>query len=228
MGDEAGIKSNLCVICQEENNDDLHECQSGIPKLIEYGSLFGLEVLKSHLIVQQEENSSVKIHVKCQKNIGNFIRKRTANPDYTLGNQSKISKMTTRKSIDRFNWKEHCFFCGDECHVDPKHPDRIPIFSASILHYRESILGYCESRKDLWAAEVKRRVMNCIDLVQAEARYHDDCRIMFTGTGVSSSRPKGKPLNSTQQNNFEICAIGWKLKASYIPRCGIFKVVPIF
>ena len=163
--------------------NDLRECQSGIPKLIEYGSLFGLELLKPYLTVQQEENSSVKIRVKCQKNVENSIRKRKANPDYTLGNQSKIAKMTIRKSIDTFKWKEHCFFCCDECHVDPKHPDRRPIFSIYFLHYRESMLGYCECRKDSWATEVKRQVINGIDLGQA--RYHDDCRTKFTGTGVS-------------------------------------------
>jgi hypothetical protein len=61
------------------------------------------------------------------------------------------------------------------------------------LHYRDSILGYCESRNDSWAEDVKRRVINCNDLVQAEARYHDDCRIEFTGASVSSIKPKGRP-----------------------------------
>lgn len=204
IDEEEDIQRNLCAICQEENDNELRECQSGIPTLIEYGRLFGLEKLKTYLITRQEENSSVKIHAQCQKNIGNSIRKRKANPDYTLDIRSKISKRTTRNSIETFNWKEHCFFCGDECHVDPKHPDRRQIFNVRYLHYRENILRYCESRKDSWAEEVKLRLINCIDLVQAEARYHDDCRTKFTERGVSSKAQKGRPHNSTQQNNFEI------------------------
>ena len=84
MNDEVDIKNTLCVICQEENDDGLRECQSGIPKLIEYGRLFGLKILKSYLLAQQKENSSVKVHINCQKNVGNLIRKKKANPDYQI------------------------------------------------------------------------------------------------------------------------------------------------
>eukprot|EP00795_Rhopilema_esculentum_P010571 gene10571-19306_t len=39
----------------------------------------------------------------------------------------------------------------------------------------------CKSRQyDFRAEEVKRRVINCVDLVQEEALYHDDCRVRFT------------------------------------------------
>jgi len=167
---------------------------------------------------------SVKIHGQCQKNVGNSIRKRKANPSITLGNQSKIAKMTTRKSIDTFNWKEHCLFCGEECHIDTKHPERRPIFEATFLHYRDSILGYCESRNDSGAEDVKRRVINCIDLVQAEGRYQDDCRIKFTGASVSSIKPKGRLQIQHSKLIAKSCAIGLKQKASYIPLLNYMSI----
>ena len=50
-----------------------------------------------------------------------------------------------------------------------------------ILEIRETILKICNSRKeDRWALEVHRGIINCIDLVQEEAQYHDDFCTKFT------------------------------------------------
>ena len=74
--EEKNLDSSLCVICQkDEDTDGLHECSSGIPKLIEYGALFGLKLLVSYLNAKQNEGSPVKIDANCQDNIGNTIRK---------------------------------------------------------------------------------------------------------------------------------------------------------
>ena len=204
---ETNIDSSLCVTCQkDENTDGLRECSSGISKLVEYGTFFGLSILTTHLNSKQSEGSHVKIHVSCQKNIGNSIRKRKANQDNSEKSY-KAAKIATRSSIKGFNWKEHCFFGGKECKEDKKHPDRRPVYQVTFLHYRETILKICNSREeDPWASEVKRRIINCIDLVQEEARYHDDCRAKFTSGKPEkvSSQQKGRPQNNIQQCNFEI------------------------
>ena len=98
-----------------------------------------------------------------------------------------------------------CFFCGKECKEDKKHPDRTPIYKVTFLHYRETILKIFNSRKeDPWTLEVKRQIIN--DLVQEEARYHDDCRAKFTSGKPEkvSSQQKGRPHNKVHQSNFEI------------------------
>ena len=207
MDNDESINSSLCVICQEENPDGLRDCQSGIPKLIEYANIFNFVSLTAHLISRQQEHCSVKIHINCQKNLGNSIRKRKANPEFNFRNKHEIPKKLTRSSLDTFIWKEHCLFCGSQCREDPKHPGRRPVFRVTLLHYKETILDMCESRQDdSWAEEVKRRVINCVDLVQEEAQYHDDCRVRFTvGTKSDSSTPKskGRPNNSAQQQHFQ-------------------------
>ena len=74
--EEKNLDSSLCVICQkDEDTYGWHECSSGIPKLIEYGVLFGLELLVSYLNAKQNERSHVKIDANCQENIGNTIWK---------------------------------------------------------------------------------------------------------------------------------------------------------
>ena len=98
---ETNIDSSLCVIWQkDENTDGLRECSSGISKLIEYGTVFGLSILTTHLNSKQSEGSHVKIHVSCQKNIGNSIRKRKANPDNSEKSY-KEAKLATRSSIKK-------------------------------------------------------------------------------------------------------------------------------
>ena len=60
-----------------------------------------------------------------------------------------------------------------------KNPERRPVYNVTFLHYRDNILAHCDSRNDAWSETVKRRVLGCIDLVQAEAKYHDNCRVLF-------------------------------------------------
>ena len=193
-----------------QNTDGLSECSSGIPKLIEYRTLFGLTLLASYLDTKQNEGSHVKIHAICQKNIGNSIRKTKANPENSEKHY-KVAKIATRSSIEGFNWEEQCFFCGKEFKEDKKHPEKKRpsikkifkenLYQTTFLHYRETILIIFNSRKeDPWVLGVKRQIINCIDLVQEEERYHDDCRAKFTSGKPEkvSSQQKGRPQNNIQ------------------------------
>ena len=89
----------------------------------------------------------VKICATCQKNIGNSILKRRANPE-NLEKHHKVARIATSSSIEGFNRKEKCFFCGKECKEDKKHPDRRPIYEVTFLHNRETILKIYNSRKE--------------------------------------------------------------------------------
>jgi len=194
------MNAQLCIICQDKNEFGLRECKSGISTLIEYAKVFEHDELRSYLVEKEERKEAVLIHKDCQKNTGNAMRKRKRD-----GNKSeagtKQQKLSTRKSIDTFDWKTQCFFCGDVCEKDEKHPDRRTIFSVTFLHYRETILKFCDCRKDDWASEVKRRVLNCFDLVHAEAKYHDDCRKFFTESYQNRENHDQKEDQQTTPSN---------------------------
>ena len=85
-----------------------------------------------------------------------------------------------RSSLSHFNWRECCFFCGEEIKIDLKHPNRNkPVFEAVTLTFRTSIWQLCEKRNDSWAETVKIRLNDCIDLPAAEGIYHKTCQVKF-------------------------------------------------
>ena len=186
---EKYINEEHCVICQKQDNVGLRQLK--------------LEVLGSHLSEKQKENKSVLIHINCQRQVGNIMRKRKRAGDCVAEVASKVSKVSTRKSVDSFNWKVDCLFCGKPFIADKKHPERRLVFNVTFLHYRETILKYYSNRRnDKWSEDVKRRVLSCNDLVHEEARYHDDCRKLFThpkNTETSSPRLAGRPRKQVEQ-----------------------------
>ena len=65
--------------------------------------------------------------------------------------------------------------CGKAAVVDVRHPERVKVRRVSTIPMRSSVLECCKERGDKWATEVEKRVLACIDLVAAEAVYHDLC-----------------------------------------------------
>jgi len=123
-GNGENFDNLLCVVCQSNDTNGMRQCLSGISTLIDYSVVCGLEKLASYLSEKQERNEGVKIHIACQRSIGNTLRKKRANVDDGGGCSAKVAKRTTRGSVEMFNWKEHCFFCGKICKLDKKHLDR--------------------------------------------------------------------------------------------------------
>ena len=62
---------------------------------------------------------------------------------------------------------------------DARHPERQPVHKVSTIPMRCNLLECCRDRGDLWASEVENRLQGCIDLVAAEAVYHDNCLTNF-------------------------------------------------
>ena len=180
--EETNINSSLCLIFEkDEETDALQECSSGIPKLIEYGALFGLTLLISYLDTKQNEGLYIFKYMQLLRRILEILFEKEEQEKH-----QKVARIATRLSIEGFNWKEQCFFCG-------KHPGRRPIHQVTFLHYRETILKSYNSRnEDPWNLKVKRRIINCIDLVQEEARHHDYCHIKFTS---------GKPHRNKKEDH---------------------------
>ena len=84
----------------------------------------------------------------------------------------------------------------------PKNPKRKDWHLASTFDTRESILKKCEARieeeNDPLALQIKTRIMDCIDLIAAEARYHKACSLKFhtKKTLDSSNTQKGRRPNT--------------------------------
>ena len=119
--------------------------------------------------------------------------------------------VSTRKSVDIFNWKVDCLFCGKPWITDNKYPKTRLVFSVTFVYYREIILKYCSNLCNYkWSENVKWRVVSCNDLIHEEAR----CRKLFTRskiTEASSPRLAGRPRKLSKRISLD-CANGWKVK----------------
>ena len=76
------FEDSFFVMCQDEDVNDLRDCKNGIETLIEYSNPFNLNHLSPHLSTKLQKESIVKVRKKCQKNVGNLIRKRKADPTF--------------------------------------------------------------------------------------------------------------------------------------------------
>ena len=149
---------------------------------------------------------SIRLNLPCEKQVGNIMCKRKKAGNCVAEVASKVSKVSTRKSVDSINWQVNCLFCGKPCTADKKNPERRLVFNVTFLHYRETILKYCSNRRnDKWSEDVKRKILSCNDLVHEDSRYHDDCQKHFThlkNTEASSPRLGGKSRREVQQEDF--------------------------
>ena len=77
-----------------------------------------------------------------------------------------------------FDWKKDCMLCGKSAETDARHPER-QVHRVATIPLCEKILECCRKRGDMWALEIQDRLHGCIDLVAAEAVYHDSCFSRF-------------------------------------------------
>ena len=91
--------SDICESLRSLNIDnvnDLRDCKNGIETLVEYNNLFNLNHLSSHLPKKLQE--VLKVQKKCQKNVGNLIRKRKAVKQVSVA-QTIVNAVKPRSSI---------------------------------------------------------------------------------------------------------------------------------
>ena len=141
---------------------------------------------------------SSKLHVKRK------LQKKTA--------EEPAVKRKRRSSMNEFNWKKHCLFCGKKCQVlkDPKNPSRWreaylrrTSFGDQRQNYKETLLKICNERQDAWGDEVFIRLHDTralSDLHASDARYHEDCRKSFTGKRAKNSSMSDKKVVDTAFN----------------------------
>ena len=112
--------------------------------------------------------------MQCIRRYDQKCAKDNAEPDQV--NEPKL----LRSSTPSFNWKLHCFFRSELCHIDPKCKDsKKKTMRVATLVIRESVLEPCSKRGDEWGLDVHSRLMTCNDLVAEEAVYHTICHVNF-------------------------------------------------
>ena len=189
-----------CVVCQEDKNEALSNCKSGITSFIEYAKQSKKTSLENHLEtikIGRKTNQNVppvKYHRSCQRNMWNDTYKDER--DEAEAPTVKKSKTATRSSLDQFDWKTNCMFCGKTCKIDEKHPERVhDVHRCEYKGYRDVVLEQCQLIDDEEARVIGHRVRSCSDFVAAEARYHTSCRGQFNlkVKTKSSASKKGRP-----------------------------------
>ena len=116
--------------------------------------------------------------------------------------EAPASKQRRRSDTPKFDFMEHCLFCGEPCDLnkDYKNPGRWrQAFLCRTAErgeqqtFKQSILDVCNAHQDEIGQTVKMRVLAGVsDLHAADARYHDDCRKAFMSprSVASASRPQ--------------------------------------
>jgi len=139
---------------------------------------------------QRGETSCYRVQHDCRRNYTSKRRYEQQQAANNLRDTEPSSSKMLRSSSQAFNWKTHCFFCGETCNLD-KNAHRV-----ETLEIRDSILYQCKARADAWAIEVQGCLTNCCDLVAEEALYHKNCHRNFYCSYVYSV--PGRPTDNVK------------------------------
>lgn len=173
------FQKDCCVICKLgfEDENPVHMTKKGILTLIDYSAMHGRDDLHTYLneCIGTDPIEAVVVHSKCCRL---FTDKRRL--DLCSSDAKGPSPKQLRSSSLPFNWKENCMLCGKSAVIDTKHPERQRVHKVFTIPMRCHLLECCKERGDLWGSEVENRLQGCIDLVAAEAVYHDACFSKFT------------------------------------------------
>ena len=163
---------------------------------------YATELELSDLCQRTTDATVARIHSYCRTLLRNEIQKRKNSSKH-----NELPKKSLRLSLEQgLDWKQNCFCCGQLCLIAERYPERNGSHLVETLHFREKLLPlYTGNEADNERSEVFNRLINCIDLAQAEARCHDKCRIRFFSTSLSAavSDKKGRPVNDTRMYYFE-------------------------
>ena len=124
-----------------------------------------------------EDSRNVKHHKQCQRRVNNENRERSiTSTDFQAEKESSKEKML-RSSLEPFDWKDNCLFCGKLCQRDSKYPERSDFHET--LRFKNDVLSACQKRADAVSRKLSLRVSTWSDLVAEEACYHNSCRSTF-------------------------------------------------
>ena len=200
---EGKLHDLCCIKCRDPilRHEKLTTVEKGLDKLIDYFKTIE-EDMVGMLLKRQESGKVIRIHRDCQKSIYNELKRKPTLSGEEI--QRKLQKLVGRRSKQaQFNWKKQCMFCEKECVSDVNHPGRVNWRRVQVLSMRDTLLKICNARNDAFSRNVEMKLLDCIDLVAAEARYHHHCRSEFKPRPSPSATP-GRPLNQERMRNFDM------------------------
>ena len=122
-------------------------------------------------------------------------------------NTNNPPSVSLRSSTVDFNFRTHCFLCGNFVTDREKLNKKVSYVSCKNKNVDNSILKVVDERKDDWSIEVKGRLAVVNDLRAEDSLYHVRCNSYFR-TGKSnpmsqdSQRKRGRPADSEKEVAF--------------------------
>ena len=176
----SAFKMDCSIICKLgfENVETVHVTKKEILTLINYSEKHGRDDLHTYLNQNMSTDpiEAVLVHPNCHRD---FIDKKRLGFHSHVLDVEVPSVKRLQFSLLPFNWKEGCMFCGKSAIFDTQHLKRRVHKVSSIPMHCNLLLECCKEKGDLWASEVENHLQGCIDLVAAEAVYHDSTLTKF-------------------------------------------------
>ena len=203
----SGHSDQYCIICRTDFDEAsvkgkrIKATAKGLTTLMRFSEMRGDAQLRDLLLCQPTE---VYYHYECQKEYTNerLFQQQKRRNDAAVADV--VSSKSLRSSVSLFEWKEHCFFCGQSAIFDDRHPERSDTWCVRTVEMREKVLAKCRDRNDQWALQVSGRLETCIDLAAADAIYHRHCfRSFYAGRSADAVGKTGKSTDEEKLRAFE-------------------------
>ena len=127
--------------------------------------------LNEYLLVPHE---NVIAHISCHKA---YTNKKICEQLERHAEEAahEVQPKVLRSATVSFDWKQHCFLCGQSAVGVSGRPLQGEVSSAMTIELRDNLLKICSDRNDEWSIEVQSRLHMCSDLPAAEGIYHRSC-----------------------------------------------------
>ena len=195
-GDQSNDIGSRWTIKDEEDKEKKHPMDT----IIDQAKKLHME--NPVTILERDKLSKIKtyIHKTCRTTLRNNSRKRLS----PATNQESNKRQRTRSEYGNCDFKTQCFYCGNLCIFDQKHPDRKNFEEVRTKRTKihSVTLDIYKTRDDLVAKTIESSLLNVSDLVAAEARYHVPCRTNFENP-VPKFEKKGRPTSTQKIILFE-------------------------
>ena len=152
------------------------------------------------------------VHKKCR---ANFTKPQNIAAAARETSQAR-GKRVLRSEAQKFNFKEHCLFCGEGDQYQGKKKDFV-LVPVRTFEFQKTVPEICNERNDEWARKVSDRIESAIDLHAADALYHQKCSVNFRtrkeiplvftssqeGAAPQKKTKRGRPLEEVRNDAFE-------------------------
>ena len=177
MCNEGSISKPICTVTR------------GLTALVEHSKKLGDGLHKKFTAM-----SPLIVHHDCRL-------KYLKSSEWTINNETVADQHSKlRSSTNKFNFKEHCFYCGEEL-VNKKvqHNKRKRVVKCEFKDYIHSVRARANDRNDKYGDVVLTRLQNISDLISVDAEYHKACSVeFFTSKKLRKNSTSGGPKNENK------------------------------